>query len=54
MTQVYLLTETAAEFFSRFGLSVVDRTQVPPAVSRSVEFTSACPENALAMVLRLE
>jgi amino-acid N-acetyltransferase len=54
VTRVYLLTETAAEFFPRFGFGVVDRAQVPPAVRRSAEFTSACPESALAMMLKLE
>ena len=48
---VYLLTETAATFFPRFGFHPVDRSQVPPAVRQSVEFTTACPASALAMEL---
>ena len=51
---VYLLTETAAEFFPRFGFRPIARAQVPPAVQRSVEFTSVCPVSALAMELHLE
>jgi amino-acid N-acetyltransferase len=50
---VYLLTETAAEFFPRLGFQVVDRGSVPAAVQTSVEFTSACPVSALAMVATL-
>jgi amino-acid N-acetyltransferase len=48
---VFLLTETAAEFFRRFGFASVDRANVPEELRRSVEFTSACPESAIAMKL---
>lgn len=54
ITHVYLLTETAAEFFPRFGFRPIARSQVPPAVQRSIEFTSLCPDSALAMELHLE
>jgi len=50
---VYLLTETASEFFSHFGFKPSDRSQVPTAVQRSVEFTSTCPASALVMMMRL-
>jgi len=50
---VYLLTETAADFFPRFGFHAVARADVAPAVQQSVEFTSACPDTALAMVTEL-
>jgi len=53
VAQIYLLTETAAEFFPKFGFRPVMRAQVPPAVQGSVEFTSACPDSALAMELQL-
>jgi amino-acid N-acetyltransferase len=46
---VYLLTETAGEFFPRFGFHPIDRASVPEPVKTSVELTSACPESALAM-----
>lgn len=54
VTWVYLLTETAANFFPRFGFQPITRAEVDPAVQRSVEFTSACPDSALAMVLELD
>jgi len=50
---VYLLTETAAEFFPRFGFQLIQRGEVVPAVQQSVEFTSACPASAQAMRLVL-
>jgi N-acetylglutamate synthase-like GNAT family acetyltransferase len=45
----YLLTTTAGGFFNRFGFLRIDRAEVPADVQQSVEFTSACPANALVM-----
>jgi len=50
---VYLLTETAARFFPRFGFEVVERSSVRGDVTRSVEFTTACPSTATVMTLDL-
>ena len=50
---VYLLTETASEFFPRFGFSVITRTEVPGSVKQSVEFRSVCPETAVVMGMEL-
>jgi len=48
---VYLLTTTAADFFARhFGFQPIGRAEVPAAVQQSVEFISACPQMAQAMV----
>lgn len=47
---LYLLTETAAGFFPRFGFRPIPRDEVAPAVRQSIEFTRACPASALAMV----
>jgi len=54
VTRVYLLTETASQFFPKFGFRPIDRSHVPPAVRGSIEFTSVCPVSALAMELDLE
>lgn len=51
--RVYLLTETAPDFFAHLGFEPVERAMVPPAVRQSVEFTSACPASAQVMELRL-
>lgn len=50
---VYLLTETAAEFFPKWGFRPITRAEVEPAVLRSTEFTTACPKSALVMALTL-
>lgn len=46
----YLLTETAATFFPKVGFRTIARAEVAPAVQQSVEFTTACPESAQAMM----
>ena len=51
--RVYLLTETAADFFPRFGFRPITRPEVEPVVRRSAEFTSACPASALVMAMDL-
>ena len=51
---VYLLTETAAGFFPRFGFAIEPRSAAPPALQESVEFRSACPESATLMHARIE
>ena len=54
MRALYLLTTTAADFFSRFGFERVERARVPDEIRRSREFASACPESATVMVLPLD
>lgn len=54
ITHVYLLTETASRFFPRFGFRPIERSHAPVAVQQSIEFTSACPDSALAMEVNLE
>jgi amino-acid N-acetyltransferase len=51
--RVYLLTETAAEYFPRFGFETTTRDTVPEPVRQSVEFTTLCPEGATVMTLEL-
>jgi amino-acid N-acetyltransferase len=46
MTELYLLTETAVEWFPRLGYSPATRADVPAAVTASPEFTGACPDSA--------
>jgi len=47
---VYLLTETAGDFFGRFGFHAIDRSAVDAAVQQSVEFRGACPASAQVLV----
>jgi hypothetical protein len=53
VTDVYLLTTTAAEFFPRLGFARIARDAAPRVVQTSTEFQSACPASAAAMHVRL-
>ena len=45
----YLLTDTAAEYWKRHGFVPMDRSEAPREVSRSREWSAACPVSATAM-----
>ena len=47
---LYLLTMTAEHYFPRFGFERIDRSSIPREIAETVEFTSACPATAVAMV----
>lgn len=49
VARLFLLTETAAEFFARRGYTVVERSAVPPEIAGLGQFTDICPESATAM-----
>lgn len=46
---LYLLTTTAASFFSQLGYEVVPRSQAPASIARSAQFTGLCPASATFM-----
>lgn len=50
--EVYLLTETAHDFFIKRGFVDVSRENVPAALRESSEFKSVCPVSAACMVFR--
>ncbi|MHA2064382.1 MAG: arsenic resistance N-acetyltransferase ArsN2 [Candidatus Thorarchaeota archaeon] len=49
---LFLLTDTAEDFFIRFGFHVVERELVPKDVKQSIEFAKLCLE-APAMMLKI-
>jgi amino-acid N-acetyltransferase len=53
VTDLWLLTTTAAPFFARLGFEPADRGAAPPGVRDSVEFREACPASAACLRLRL-
>ena len=50
--EIYLLTETAHDFFLKKGFQDVARENVPHEVKASSEFSSVCPVSAACMVYR--
>ncbi len=47
--ELYLLTETAADWFPRLGYEAIDRSVAAAAVGASVEFTTVCRDTGLPM-----
>jgi amino-acid N-acetyltransferase len=50
---LYLLTETAIDWFPRLGYEVVERPVAVDAVGASVEFTTVCRDTGVPMRKRL-
>lgn len=46
---LYLLTTTAAAFFSKRGYQTISRAEVPQAMQQTSEFASVCPASATIM-----
>ena len=51
--ELYLLTETASDWFPRLGYEVVERAIASAAVGRSIEFTTVCRDTGIPMRRRL-
>lgn len=54
MRSVFLLTETAPSYFTRFAFRPAPREAAPQRLKTSAEFTGACPETATCMRLDLD
>lgn len=53
ISEIYLLTETARNYFLRIGFKDIEREQVPTEIKKSTEFDSVCPVSAVCMVYKL-
>jgi amino-acid N-acetyltransferase len=53
LARLFLLTTTAAPYFSRRGFQVVDRASAPEPMTRSAQFANLCPSTATCMSLAL-
>ena len=51
--EVYLLTETAADYFKKLGFTIKERTNTPKAVMQTKQFKEICPSTAIVMFNRL-
>ena len=50
---IYLLTETAPDFFEHMGFSIIERDSAPEGLQASTEFSLLCPDTAVPMALAL-
>ena len=46
---LYLLTESAAEYFKKLGFEVIERIEVPESVMKTRQFRDLCPASAVVM-----
>ncbi len=51
---IFLLTESAREYFPKFGFQEISRERVPDDVLQSIEFQELCPDSATVMRLDLK
>ena len=51
---IYLLTETATDYFLKKNYEKITRAGVPDAIQVSSEFSYACPQSAIVMKKTLE
>jgi amino-acid N-acetyltransferase len=51
---LYLLTTTAAPFFTKLGYSVIERADAPIPIQGTQEFKSICPASAVCMLKRIK
>ena len=49
LTELYLLTETAPEYFAAKSFQKITRDEVPDEVKQSSEFSHICPVSAIVM-----
>ncbi len=51
--EVFLLTNTAASFFSKQGFIEIPRSSVPDAIATTTEFVDFCPSDSVCMKIKL-
>ena len=49
LKEIYLLTETAPDYFDKKGYVKINRVQVPDILMQSSEFSHTCPKSAIVM-----
>lgn len=54
ITNIYLLTETAKDFFLKRGFELIHRNEVPENIKNSSEFLHVCPASATCMFYKLD
>jgi len=52
--KLYLLTDTAENYFKKRGFIIVQENKIPASVKQSIEFTFQCAKTGKAMMLIIE
>ena len=50
---MYLLTDTAEDYFPKLGYGRVERNDAPPGIRQTSEFKDLCPESAVCLAKNL-
>lgn len=50
---LFLLTETAEQFFAKLGYQLLSRENAPPAVKKTAQFSALCPTSSSFMYKQL-
>lgn len=53
ISRMYLLTNTAEQYFPFLGYRRIERSDAPHAIQQTVEFRELCPDSAVCMVKML-
>lgn len=49
--EIYLLTETAENYFTKLGFTKIPRAQAPTEIQQSEEFSAICPQSSSVLKL---
>ena len=53
VSNVYLLTNTAADFFEKLGFAIIERNSVPESIANTTEFRDFCPDSSTCMKINI-
>ncbi|PID44399.1 MAG: GNAT family N-acetyltransferase [Proteobacteria bacterium] len=53
VTSVYLLTDTAQQYFRKFGYCEISRNEAPVSIQNTKQFSGLCGKNAVFMIKKL-
>jgi amino-acid N-acetyltransferase len=53
VNSVYLLTNTAEDFFDKQGFAVIERKSVPESIANTTEFREFCPDSSICMKINI-
>jgi amino-acid N-acetyltransferase len=54
LSSIYLLTETAQDYFSNKGYETIQRNDAPASLQQSSEFSHMCPVSAILMQKKIQ
>jgi len=54
ITDLFLLTTDAAEYWTRYGFERINRSDAPPAVRQTSQWSGGCSATAIPMCLKLD